>query len=88
MEATDETEVVDTRLVIEEEHERGVRPGMSASSSSMSSTVAQWRLDEVASEDMVAMLSVRFLVACLVLVRVCLPFRRAGIVLEGRLSAS
>ena len=75
MEATGETEVVDTRLVIEEEHERGVRPGMSASSSSMSSTVAQWRLDEVASEDMVAMLSVRFLVACLVLVWVCLPFR-------------
>ena len=75
MEATNEMEVVDTRLVIEEEHKRGVRPGMSTSSSSMSSTVAQWCLDEVASEGMVAMLSMHFLVACLVLVQVCLPFQ-------------
>ena len=71
MEATDKMEVVDTRLVVEEDHKRGVR---SALSSSMSSTVAQWCLDEAASEDMVAMLSICFLVACLVLVWVCLPF--------------
>ena len=76
------------RLAMDEECERGISPGRLTSSPSTSSTVVQWHLDKAASEDVAAALSLYFLVVCLVLVWVCLPFPQAGIVLVGRLSES